>query len=530
MALAVFVSACLYLWPLRDFVAFNANEGFTLAGAERILRGQIPYRDFYASYTLASFYQTAILFKWFGDSLIVARTALIAYSGVFAAITYLLTRRVYGRSTALFAAALLISGGMSSTFIAVHNWDSTLFAVLALYCAQRLLDSSNRIWPVFLGIASALTVLAEESKGAGLLLGLGIAAVTLSLRPGNRQFARQRNIASAAAGFAIPTLLTLGYFASKHALAAMLQTWLWPLQHYRGVNRVTYGFPLINAADLRLMYTAGPWAQRIFLVIFTAPIFLIPAFALLIGAVTLYAIVIRYKTGPSGALDVRVLGGCIFFGVFLSTLVGRTDLPHLQFLAPLFMYLVPTLLDCKHPSVRSLYKARPILAWLLLVSFTGFGIAELLRAGRPTAKLETRRGTVRYSSADEVIPFVQDHVAPGQHLYVHPYQPFYSYMTGTVNPTHFEALQPGMATAEQYQSTIQDLASDQTPVVLLDTAFTDNIARYWLSTPLRALATDPVADYILKHYRTCRVLNSSRQVVGRFYFMVRADLSCPAQP
>jgi hypothetical protein len=103
-------------------------------------------------------------------------------------------------------------------------------------------------------------------------------------------------------------------------------------------------------------------------------------------------------------------------------------------------------------------------------------------------------------------------------------------MTGTVNPTHFEALQPGMATAEQYQTTIDDLAADQTPVVLLDTAFADNIAQYWFSTPLAAVVNDPVGDYILKHYRTCQVLNSSRQAVGRFYYMVRADLPCPARP
>jgi hypothetical protein len=530
IALAVFFSAGLYLWRFRDFVTFDGDEGFTLVGAERILRGQIPYRDFFASYTLGSFYQTAILFKLFGDSLIVARTALLVYAGIFAAITYLLTRRVYGRSTALFAAALLTFGGMPSSFMALHNWDSTLFAVLAVYCAQRILDSPNRIWPFFLGVAAALTLLAEESKGAGLLLGLGIAAVTLSLFHRNRQFARLENIGPAAVGFAIPTLLTLGYFASKHAMAAMRETWLWPLHHYREANRVTYGFPLISATDLRAMYTSGAWGERIAMVIFTSPIFLIPAFAVLVCAVTLYSIWLRYKTGASKALDVRVLGGCIFFGVFLSTLVGRTDLPHLQFLAPLFMYLVPTLLDFKHSSVKALYRARPVVAWLLLFSFTGFGAAELLRAGLPTAKLETRRGTVRYISADEVIPFVQDHVAPGQHLYIHPSQPFYYYMTGTVNPTHYEVLQAGMATAEQYQTTIHDLDSDRTPVVLLDTAFADSIAQFWPSTPLRALVDDPVADYILKHYRTCQVLHSSRQAVGRFYFMVRADLPCPAHP
>jgi hypothetical protein len=308
----------------------------------------------------------------------------------------------------------------------------------------------------------------------------------------------------------------------------MLETWLWPLRHYSVVNRVPYGFPLISAGDLREMYTSGPWGQRIFVIIFSSPIFLIPALALLVIAVTLYSIVLRYKTSPSKALDVRVLGGCIFFGVFLSTLVGRTDLSHLQFITPLFIYLVPSLLDIKHPRVESLYKARPVIASLLLFTFIGFGIAELRKASITTATMETRRGTVRFDFADDIIPYVQDNMAPGQHLYVHPYQPFYSYMTGTVNPTRFDFLQPGMASADQYQSAIHDLATDQTPAVLLDTAFADSISKFWPSTPLRALADDPVEDYILKHYRTCQVLKSTPVQPGRFYFMVRQDLSCPA--
>jgi hypothetical protein len=39
IALGIFAAAVLYLWPLRDYLAFNADEGITLGNAERILRG-----------------------------------------------------------------------------------------------------------------------------------------------------------------------------------------------------------------------------------------------------------------------------------------------------------------------------------------------------------------------------------------------------------------------------------------------------------------------------------------------------------
>lgn len=527
IALVVFVCACLYLWPLRDFVAFNADEGLSLVGAERILRGQVPYRDFFSFYTLGSFYQTAILFKLFGNSLVVARTALIAYAGVFAAITYLLTRRIYGRPAALFSSALIIFGCMPYRFLALHNWDSTLYALLAIYCAQRLLDCPNRIWSFVLGLTTALTLFTEESKGAGLLLGLGIAALTLSLSRCDSQFASLRNASSAAAGFALPCLLTLGYFASKHALAKMLEAWLWPLRHYVAVNRVPYGF--LTTGNLREFFASGPWLERIFVIFFSCPMFLISVLALLIVAATLYSIVLRCKTDSCRALDVRVLGGCIYLGVFLSTLAtGRPDMTHLVYLTPLFMYLVPSVLDIRHHSTQSLYALRPVIACLLLLSFGGFGAATLLRARAPAAKAETRRGTVRFESEDEIIRYVQNNVAPGQHLYVHPYQPFYSYMIGTVNPTRYDLLQPGMASADQYQSAIHDLAADQTPVVLLDTHFADKVSDIWPATPLSALASDPVTDYILRHYRTCQILNSSPPSLWSFNYMVRKDMRCPA--
>jgi hypothetical protein len=101
-------------------------------------------------------------------------------------------------------------------------------------------------------------------------------------------------------------------------------------------------------------------------------------------------------------------------------------------------------------------------------------------------------------------------------------------MTGTVNPTRYDFLQPGMASADQYQSAIHDLAADQTPVVLLDTHFADKVSDIWPATPLSALASDPVTDYILQHYRTCRLLNSSPSSPWSFNYMVRKDMRCPA--
>ena len=529
IALAIFLFACVYLWPLRDFTSFNADEGITLCGADRILRGQVPYRDYFSFVTPGSQYLMAFWFKLFGTSFVVARSVLLVYAGIFGGMTYFLGRRLYSRSTALFSAALLVLGCMPFRLLAIHNWDSTLFAVLAIYCSQRALETPSSPWWFCVGFTAAATCLTEQSKGVGVLLGLGIAALLLLLPPRKRWPDSFAKLGWAAMGFMIPLTVTFAYFASQHAMKAMLAAWFWPLRHYSVVNRVTFGWVPISAHDLHDMFSSGTLWQRALIAFFSAPMILISTLALLVIATTVYSIVTRCNAAPSRALDVRVVGGSVFFGTFLATLAtGRADTHHLLYLMPLCMYLVPSILDVKHPSMRSVYRMRSLVAGLLLFSFTGFGLVTLLNALSHPTRTETRRGTVRFGYPDEVLRYVRSNVAEGQPLYIHPYQPFYTFMTGTINPTHFEFLFPGMNTRAQSESVIQDLAADRTPVVLLDPRFAaDKVPDTWPSVSLAALAVDPVEDYILRHYRTCRFLNLNPQQLWSFYYMVRNDMQCP---
>ncbi len=47
IALAIGILSCLYLLAFRRVSILNPDEGISLEAAERILHGQIPYRDFF---------------------------------------------------------------------------------------------------------------------------------------------------------------------------------------------------------------------------------------------------------------------------------------------------------------------------------------------------------------------------------------------------------------------------------------------------------------------------------------------------
>src|SRR5579872_4814675 len=94
IALAVFLLSFLYLCVFRRSSWIDLDEGIILQGAQRILDGQVLYRDFFSFFTPGSYYLLALVFRVFGSSFLIARTALVFFGGIYSGIMYLLARRV----------------------------------------------------------------------------------------------------------------------------------------------------------------------------------------------------------------------------------------------------------------------------------------------------------------------------------------------------------------------------------------------------------------------------------------------------
>lgn len=291
------------------------DEGIILQGAERILHGQTPYRDFFSFYTPGSYYLTAAVLRLLGDSLATARTVLAAGASLMSALTYLLARRASSRAISLGVALLTTLTALPYRYLVLHNWDSTFWAMLALYMAARYLETPRRTSAFALGSMAAITVLFEQSKGAGLVvgLGLGFAAVAIARRVGaveGRGFSpavatRQpewatsesamiigaeaspflSNLAPLAIGFGWPFLAVFAWFAHQHALAPMLRDGLWPLHHYSHVNSVPYGYQSWSEASREILFGNPSWGHRLLALLVLIPCFLVPVLPLVAAAV-----------------------------------------------------------------------------------------------------------------------------------------------------------------------------------------------------------------------------------------------------
>lgn len=525
-AAGLFVLSCAYLCVFRRYTSMDPDEGIILQGAERILHGEVLYRDFFSFFTPGSYYLLALIFKVFGDSLLVARTPLVIYGGIFTVFAYWMARRVCARWTALMTAYLATVTCLPWRFMVLHNWDSTVTFCLAVYCAVLLVQAPNAGWAFGLGSFACLTFLFEQSKGAGLVLGLSMGLGILAWMQRRTAWLRRANGLALVAGLSWPLALTVGYFASRHALGALFADWIWPLQHYSAVNQVPYGYSDWSDEARKTLFGSGNRFESFVALVTVSPCFVLPALPIIaLALVAHWVVAARRGVLAADRAAYYLIVGSSVSGALLSVVAVRTNIIHFVYMTPLLYLVLAWIIDGSDISGGIVRSLQPVVAAAVFVAFTAAGMALLVANRNAQSVVETRRGAVRAAAPDELLPYVQAHVPANQKIFVYPYFPLGYYLTATSNVTHYEYLQPGMHTREQDEEAIREIEINRTAVVLFEPSFYQKISTSWPNTPVRAVAVDPVADYILRNYHSCANLVSGSK--SHFSFMLRNGAPCP---
>jgi len=266
--------------------------------------------------------------------------------------------------------------------------------------------------------------------------------------------------------------------------------------------------------------------MRVLKAVAISPCFLIPVLPpIAVGLLVYWMVQMWRQRAPQAKCAYYVLLSAALSGLLVSLVIARADIIHFMYLQPLFCLVLAWIVDGRDIPGRVFKAMSPFLNAYVAIAFLAFSMPLLMRAVRAPYKVETRRGVITMPANDTVIEYVQAHVAPGETILVYPYLPLYYYLTETVGPTHYEYFQPGMNTNEQSREMLSQLASRRVRVVLFESSFAEKIPYAWPGTPLPAIANDPVVDYIVGNYRTCRILKSPED--WRFLFMIRKDLACP---
>jgi hypothetical protein len=525
LALMTLLLSFLYLCLFRRHTFLDLDEGIILQGAQRILDGQVLYRDFFAFVTPGSYYLLALEFRLFGNTYLAAHTCLAVLGSVFAPLTYLLARRVCGRQASLFVTGLMTITAVPLVFAILHNWDSTLWACLALYCTVRLQERPGAGWALVAASFTSLTILFEQSKGAGLLLGLGMGLLIVKFGNSDAELLNRTQIAAILAGLSWPFMITFTYFATHHALRVMLADWLWPLQHYSAANRVPWGYGNMSDEAQHMIFGTGSLGFRLFVILVYSATFWVPLLPIL-GTALLLRLTCLERRNKKIAPEWRyyVLVSATITGLMLSVIAGRLDYFHFMYLQPIFFLGLAWLLDGKSIRDKVFTRIAPLLGLCVSLSLVAEASQLLFEAGTGQP-IFTRRGNLTIQKRDDVIKGVQDFVGPRERILIYPYLPTYYYLTETYSPTRYEYYQPGMHTFQQLDEMVAEFSANPTRFVLYEPDFVEHIHEAWPNTPAGAIARDPMADYIRREYRPCAIFNSSTD--WHFLFMARKNFACP---
>ncbi len=528
--LGLFVLGAAYLSCFRRFTRLDPDEGIFLQGAVRVAHGQLPYRDFFTFYTPGVFYLLAAVFRLFGRSFTVARwTLVVAGAGVNPA-SYALGRRVASRGTALWFALVVMGSALPFRFLVLPNWFATLLVLVAIAAAAAATGAVSRraecVWAAAAGMLTGLTVLFEQSVGAGLLFGLLLGGTLLALRA--RREGRSTSSISAGLwfglGWSLPLAATLAVLRLKHTLATALACWFWPLGHYSGANLVRLGDPDWTARSRTILWGGG-WAHRLFSFWVVAPSLWLPWLAFL-GPLLLFCGALRHANLSRGKGNRHAAETVICAaesGVLTGILLGRCDAVHFVYLEPLL--LLPWV------ALWGSSRFRAIRRWLtlpLLSSYGAFAVALLLALGMGgTQTIATRRGRVVAAPGEEALLYQLRHLRRGGRLIVFPYLPFYNFLTATREPSRFDYLQPGMFTRQQFRAAAREWGRQPATPVLYQLNFFERLEESWPRSG--AAAFDPVeaAPELLSGRRVCALLRSARG--DRFLFLAPVGSGCPAE-
>ena len=239
------LTAALFYGLFNRENALSYSIGYNLYGAERVLEGEVPYRDFHTLYTPAIVYLNAALFHWFGVALYTALAGVFVFKILTTLTLYLCARQLMPRIWSLGAALYsLIWLRPNGPFKAVPMHYGALFLALALLflllairrpasaaTSERAshLAAVDRLNLIFAGLALGLLVLFKHNIGVYALLGSLVVwlcdeqEASISLLSFKKN---SRPIFMLLVGFSLPVLPVVFYMYAKHALGAMISTLL----------------------------------------------------------------------------------------------------------------------------------------------------------------------------------------------------------------------------------------------------------------------------------------------------------------
>lgn len=213
--------------------------GYSIAPSERVLHGEVPYRDFLFNYTPGILWVNAFLMKVFGTTLMATRIGLFAFKLTTLITMFYVARRLTCGWAALVPVGLTLAWlGHQQIFNVYPDQYLVLFALASLTCMLNYDETGRARWLLLCGLSIGVVFLFKYNVGV-LLFGSGALAMFARESMITREI---RDVANKAVvyliGFVILTGALVGYLAYNHAFGAMINHFLHHAAEYSEARSV----------------------------------------------------------------------------------------------------------------------------------------------------------------------------------------------------------------------------------------------------------------------------------------------------
>lgn len=456
VTLGLFAGSLSYFFSYYDVAVNWMDEGWLLMAVERILSGQVAYRDFYEFYTPGRWYLFAGLFKLFGHQFLIVRIVWAFGLAVEVALIFKLARKVLPISYSLIPAmAVLLAPG---------PWQKTPFTlsmVVGIWLVVWYSSRPSLKRAAVMGIGSALILLFRQDTGVFFAC-LGGLFVLIKEKDN-----KLKSVAVMAAGYLLFTSIWVGWFIAQGAGPELLRQVVFA--GAKGFSTNPIPFP-----GLFEPLPEGISAVNIFLMVlgraaFYMPFLIIPAF---------------FFAWYMSRADIKANNETVFWSILAFALMlaanqfrARSDFPHLWQAYPVISLMAAMVIATLGLKNRVAAIVSTIV-FLAIVGGASFS-TPYLHHGSPRV-IEGR--SVPYSNPrmpvmltpienkllKEVEDMIRKYVPPRGYVFLAPDMPIFYFLTDTRNPTPWDVVRPSFLWGEEDQAKAASLIeSSKTRLVVI---------------------------------------------------------------
>jgi hypothetical protein len=501
----------------------NLTGGVSTVGAERVLHGEIPYRDFWTMYAPGQFYLLAGLFSLFGAYLMVEVVTAAAICAGAACICYLLVQNLSGKKlAALICAAIFVAATYNTGYFKrLGSYPPAIFLILiCLHFIVLYYQTAQLRYLIFAGLATGIACVFKHDIGGYTAIAITTGMVAHSLVPWNTSTKRFHPLRLQFVVYAICLMAVMLPIAGYFALLAGPNLWdaliVFPLTDFRYAR--PEGYPSLWPSGI---YAQSP--RKLLENLCTYVIFTVPFGLQLMGLV---AIGLAVRNGQR--LYVAV-GVSLWIGFLLHYIAAHVQINthiitmsvYAAILGVLFYATTVSKVSAIRPAVRALLVLGLVAGWLLALSAKPLYVAWT-NLGSATAEVTLAKVAGFKVSAEEaqtlteLTNFVNRHLAPNQALYVGLHRHDVIVIGDVMSyfildrpiATRYHELHPAITdTKRAHQEMISELQKKQVSLIVLRRIFPDETletAKANFLKHLPSIGSTDLDEFIYKNYEPVR--------------------------